>query len=78
MPIHITDDSLSRWRSGYGKCLEDFEAVATVLISSPRRWSATTALASAPGRDPRTGCSGRVCWPWRQDTQQPDDRSTRG
>jgi rod shape-determining protein MreB and related proteins len=37
MPIHITDDPLSSVAFGAGKCLEEFEALKKVLISSSRQ-----------------------------------------
>jgi rod shape-determining protein MreB len=36
MPIHITDSPLHCVAIGSGKCVEDFEALKPVLISSPR------------------------------------------
>jgi rod shape-determining protein MreB len=36
MPIHITDNPLHSVAIGSGKCVEDFEALKPVLISSPR------------------------------------------
>ncbi|MDX1621452.1 MAG: rod shape-determining protein, partial [Nitriliruptorales bacterium] len=36
MPIHITENPLSSVAIGSGKCLEEFEALKKVLISSSR------------------------------------------
>jgi rod shape-determining protein MreB len=36
MPIHIADDPLIAVAVGSGKCLEEFEALKRVLISSTR------------------------------------------
>ena len=36
MPIHIADNPLHSVAIGSGKCVEDFEALRGVLISSPR------------------------------------------
>jgi rod shape-determining protein MreB len=37
MPIHVADDALSCVAIGSGKCLEEFEVLKRVLISSNRR-----------------------------------------
>jgi rod shape-determining protein MreB len=36
MPIHIADEPLNSVAIGSGKCLEEFEALKRVLISSSR------------------------------------------
>ena len=36
MPIHVADNPLSSVAIGSGKCLEEFEALKRVLISSSR------------------------------------------
>jgi rod shape-determining protein MreB and related proteins len=36
MPIHITDNPLDSVAIGSGKCLEEFEALKKVLVTSSR------------------------------------------
>lgn len=50
MPVHITDDSLSRWRSGSGKCLEDGVLTPVPTDSAGAHGARIT---SGPSRGPR-------------------------